>query len=218
MSSAAGKEGKRKVSAGAVAAIVVLAVIAGVGWGLYATKAPPAKTTTALNSTVQSEIVTSLAFEHWNAIGIENINLTMSQYSSNATLYWYVNYSSYDNAYNSALNGTHAGLTAIRSVWTTFFSESVVYYWVGALKTNVTGGTATVTAHLWYLMSNGTVNQSANVSSQLFTVIMPYELYYFYSGGHWYLSSEWWGFPNNQGHVYPGAYGLQAFLKKYHTV
>ena len=203
-----------KISAALAAAIiVVVAIIAGAGWGLYLTK----KTTTTavtspVNATVETEIVTSLAFEHWNAIGMENVNLTMAQYSPNATLYWYVKNTTYDHAYNAALNGTHSGLAAIRQVWTTYFTDTVVYYWVEALRVNVTGSTATVTSKLWYIMANGTVNQSAPVKDQLFTAIMPYELYYVYSGGHWMLTSEWWGFPNNQGTIQPGAYGLKTYF------
>ena len=45
--------------------IVVLVVVAGIGWGLYATKVP------APSISEKESQVTALAYEHWQAIGIE---------------------------------------------------------------------------------------------------------------------------------------------------
>ena len=87
-----------------------------------------------------------------------------------------------------------------------------MYYWVGALAVTVTGKTATAQAKLWYIVSNGTVNQSASVKSQLFTLIVPYLLTYYNTSTGWVLVSDWWGLPASQGTVVQGAYGLQAYL------
>ncbi|MEM3852164.1 MAG: hypothetical protein QXP70_04110 [Methanomassiliicoccales archaeon] len=200
--------GGRGLIIGLVVVIVVIAIIAGLGWGLYITKKTPKA---ALTSSEESSILTAMAYEHWDAIGLENITQTMSQYAPNATLYWYV-HSNYAQAYNSALNGTYHGTTAIKTIWSKFYQESVVYYWANKVSVKVSNGTATVTAILWYIISNGTVNQSAPVSSQLYTVIMPYELYYVQSGGSWQLQAEWWGFPSRPGSLIPGAYGLEAYI------
>jgi hypothetical protein len=205
MAQTSGK-GSRGIVWALVALVVVFIIVAGVGWGLFLTK----KAT--LSTADQANIITAYAFKHWNAIGLENLTQTMSQYSSNAVLYWYVKYTPYDTAYNAALNGTYKGTSAIQAVWSKFFGESVVYFWVNKLTVKVSGSTATVTAIAWYIVSNGTVNQSAPVSSQLYTLIMPYELYYQNINGSWKLTAEWWGFPNDQGSVIPGAYGLEAFL------
>ena len=199
------------VAAG-IGAIVVLIVIAGIGWGLYAMKPAASPAKTALTTTEQEQIVTSLAYEHWNAIGMENLKATMSQYAPNATLYWYMENTPFDTAYNAGLNGTYSTSTTINNTWTKFFHESVVYYWVGALSVTVTGKTATAQAKLWYIVSNGTVNQSASVNSQLFTLIVPYLLTYYNTSTGWVLVSDWWGLPASQGTVVQGAYGLQAYL------
>ncbi len=194
-----------------IGAIVVLIIIAGVGWGLYVMK-PAAAKPQPLSTSTQEQVVTALAYEHWNAIGMENLKATMSQYATNATLYWYMENTSYDRAYNAGLNGTYSTSTTINETWTKFFTDSVVYYWVGALSVTVTNNTASAQAKLWYVISNGTVNQSSSVSSQLFTLIVPYLLTYDYTSAGWVLVGDWWGFPNSQGTVVPGAYGLQAYL------
>lgn len=123
----------------------------------------PAKTT--LSTATQEQIVTTLAYEQWNAIDMENLKSTMSQYSSSATLYWYMENTSYDRAHNAALNGIYSTSTNISATWTKFFQESVVYYWVGRLTVTVTNKTANAQAKLWHLISDGTVNQSASVSA-----------------------------------------------------
>ncbi len=214
MSSDAPPKSGRKVMSLAVGvtAIVVLIVIAGIGWGLYAIK--PEASTAKLSTAQQEQIVTALAYEHWNAIGMENLNTTMSQYSSSAVLYWYMENTSYDSAYNGALNGVYSSTSGIRAEWAKFFAESVVYYWVGGFGVSIKNNTASVTAKLWYIISNGTVVQSANVSSQLFTLIVPYLLTYQYTSSGWVLTSDWWGLPGSLGTVVPGAYGLQQYLKE----
>lgn len=191
-----------------VGVVVVLIIVAGIGWGLYATKK-----TSSISNAEMKDVIEALAYSHWDAIGIENITMVMSQYSSNAVLNWWIKYSPYDTAYNAALNGTYRGTTAIQAVWTKFLQDDVVYFWMNKVNVTVSSSSASVTAFAWYLLSNNTasgkVNQSASVSSQLFTLIMPYQLDYSYIGGTWYLTSEWWGTPNHQGSVFPGAYGLK---------
>ena len=67
-----------------VAVIKVLVVVAGVGWGLYVTKVPGPTLSQKENQ------VTALAYQHWQAIGVENLSQTISQYSSSSVLYWNV--------------------------------------------------------------------------------------------------------------------------------
>lgn len=213
MSSETSPQKPKKVMplAAGVVAIVILIVIAGVGWGMYAIKPTPKA---GLTKTQNQQIVTALAYEHWNAIGMENLNATMSQYSSSAVLYWWMENTTFDRPYNAGLNGNYTTTSSIHAEWSKFFAESVVYYWVGGLSVTVTNNTASASAKLWYVVSNGTVNQSGTVSSQLFTLIVPYLLTYQDTSGGWVLTGDWWGFANQLGTVVPGAYGLQQYLKE----
>ena len=76
-----------------VAVTIVLVIVAGVGWGLYVTKVP------GPTLSQKERQVTSMAYEHWQAIGVENLSQVISQYSSSSVLYW--------NVKGSALNGTY---------------------------------------------------------------------------------------------------------------
>lgn len=190
---------------GILVVIVVLIVLMGVGWGLYLTKAP-AKTST---SQEESE-VTSLAYSHWQAIGVENLSQTVSQYTSSSSLYWNVN--------NSKLNGTYTNSSNIANTWKAFFSHDPIdYYSVYNFKISISGSYANVTAYLWYLVllnssSSSTlsskftyINGNNSVNSTVATLILPYLLQYQNVGGTWKLMSDWWGLPGSgQGQVYHG--------------
>lgn len=184
--------------------VVILIVVAGVGWGLYAVRQ-----SSSSNSASAGQQVTALAYEHWQAIGVENLSQTMSQYTTGSVLYWLVK--------GSVLNGTYSNESSIAGTWSAFYKHDPVdYYSVYNFKVQVTGSTASVTADLWYVVL---VNQSAimpvsgltsikgnnSVNSTVATLILPYLLTYQNKGGHWYLTGDWWGLPSpKQGFVVPG--------------
>ncbi|MBX8636494.1 MAG: hypothetical protein KIS30_08865 [Thermoplasmata archaeon] len=198
------KKGKG-ISTGAFAAtVVILLIVAGAGWALYAVR----PSTAAPSASVKQQ-VTSLAYEHWQAIGVENLSQTMSQYTSGSVLYWSVK--------GSVLNGTYTNKSTIESTWSKFFSHDPVdYYSVYNFKISISGNVASVTADLWYIVL---INQSAklpvsgltpikgnsSVNSTVATLILPYLLTYHYSNGLWHLTSDWWGLPSpHQGFVVKG--------------
>ena len=170
------------------AAVVALLIIAGVGFGLYYTKST-APTTTASSG----QIVTSLAYSHWTAIGNANLTAALSQYSSAADLWWYV--------HGSALNttsGPHTG-SNISSTWTKFFSNGPTYWTAYNVSMTFPNSTsAKVTADIWFVLGHG------NAVNSTHTLYLPYELDYNYQNGQWQLSADWWGLPNNPGLVYLG--------------
>ncbi len=164
--------------------VVVLIIIAGFGFGLYATKSS-APSTTASNT----QIVSSLAFSHWTAIGDANLTATMSQYSSSAVLWWYV--------HDSALNTT-TGYTgnAISTTWTKFFSNGPTYWSAYNYSVSFPSSTSSkVTADLWYVLGHDNATH---------TLYLPYELDYNYLNGQWQLTADWWGLPSSPGFVYLG--------------
>jgi hypothetical protein len=183
--------------------IVVLVVVAGIGWGLYATKVP------APSISEKESQVTALAYEHWQAIGIESLSQTVSQYTSSSVLYW--------NVKGSALNGTYTNASQIQSTWSKFFQHDPIdYYSIYNFKISISGNYANVTADLWFLVllnasdkqnlsgltsikGNGTVNNTVA------TLILPYLLTYQESGGVWHLDGDWWGLPApNNGFIVKG--------------
>jgi hypothetical protein len=167
--------------------IVVLVIVAGVGFGLYYMQVTSAKPV----STSNYDTVTSLAFQHWTAIGDANLTATMSQYSSSASLWWYV--------HGSALNTTTVAYTgsSISSTWTKFFSAAGPTYWtVYNYKVSFPSSTeAVVTATLYYVLGKGT---------SVHTLYLPYELVYSNQNGKWVLTADWWGLPGSPGMVYSG--------------
>ncbi len=166
--------------------VVVLVIIAGAGFGLYFLRAMTPPTTSSNNY----EIVTGLAFAHWTAIGDANLSATMSQYSSTASLWWYV--------HNSPLNTTSGPYTgsAISSTWTKFFSNGPSYWTVYNYSVVfLSASSAKVTADLWYVLGHG---------NNTHTLYLPYELDYNYQNGQWYLTQDWWGLPNAPGVVHSG--------------
>ena len=208
---------KRSPVLAAVAVIVVLIIIAGAGWGLYLTK--------AMSKTSNSETentVTSLAYSHWQAIGVENVTQTASQYTSGSILYW--------NVIGSKLNGTYSTNSSIQATWASFFSHDPIdYYSVYNYQITLSsnGNYANVSADLWYLVllnasdkvnlsSSGftIINGSKAVNSTVGTLIMPYLLQYQKVSGSWKLMSDWWGLPGaKQGKVYHGIIEQFASLK-----
>ncbi len=188
-----GGQGGRSLIYMLVGVVVALVIVSGIGWGLYVTKAPVQTTSE------KAQDVAALAYEHWQAIGIENLSQTMSQYATSSVLYW--------NVKNSALNGTYTNSTQIASTWSKFFQHDPVdYYSIYNFKVSVSGNYANVTADLWYIVlvnisdkvnivgltslkGNGTVNDT------LATLILPYLMTYEFIGGTWYLVGDWWGLP-----------------------
>jgi hypothetical protein len=88
----------------------------------------------------------SLAYDHWNDIAKENNTLVMSQYASNASLYWD----------HGSLNGYYNTTAAINSTWHKFFSawSSVSYTTVTTPVVTINGNSATVNATLQLLVQN----------------------------------------------------------------
>ncbi|MCL5068347.1 MAG: hypothetical protein M1368_08360 [Thaumarchaeota archaeon] len=179
--------------------VVVLIIIAGVGYGLYFMKA--GSTTTITTSAITSgtttatmasnyQTVTGLAFSHWTQIGIANLSGTISQYSSNAALWWYV--------HDSALNTTSGPYTGsqISSTWTKFFAAGPTYWTVYNYSLTFPSSTsAKITADVWYIIGHGNTTH---------TLYLPYELDYNFQSGQWYLTADWWGLPHSSGVIYSG--------------
>ena len=165
---------------------VILIVIAAVGYGLYYMSTT--STPTASSST--SQVVTGLAYSHWEAIGDANLAGTVSQYSSSAALWWYVK--------GSALNTTSGAYTgtAISSTWQKFFKSGPTYWTVYNYSLTFSSSTAAkVTADVWYVIGNG---------NSTHTLHLPYELDYNLQSGSWVLTTDWWGLPNFPGLVFTG--------------
>lgn len=208
--------GKKSSMLAMLAVIVVLIIIAGAGWGFYLTKS-----STSTSTAQAQNQVTSLAYSHWQAIGVENVSQTASQYTSSSVLYW--------NVVGSKLNGTYSTTSSIEATWASFFSHDPIdYYSVYNYKisVSVSGNYANVTADLWYLvlinasaktnLSSGFkyINGTNSVNKTVGTLIMPYLLQYQKVGGTWELMADWWGLPgSSQGHVYPGIIEQFANLK-----
>ena len=182
-------------------AVVVLIVIAAIGYGLYATKgtsqasmttATVTETTTISGSTAASnyQTVTALAFSHWTAIGNANLTGTITQYGSSAALWWYV--------HGSTLNTTAGPYTGseISSTWTKFFGNGPTYWTAYNYSLAFSSSTsAKVTADIWYVLGNG---------NNTHTLYLPYELDYSYQNGQWSLTGDWWGLPHDPGLDYSG--------------
>lgn len=105
--SSSSNKGGKSLTYALIGLIVVVVVVAGIGWGLYATKTP------GPTLSEKESQVTALAYEHWQAIGTESLSQTVSQYTSSSVLYW--------NVKGSALNGTYTNASQIQSTWTKFF-------------------------------------------------------------------------------------------------
>lgn len=178
--------------------VVVLIIIAGVGYGLYFMKGGNSSSTTQTTSTSTTtsamasnyQTVTGLAFSHWTAIGNANLSGTMSQYSSSAALWWYV--------HDSALNTTGTPYTGsqISDTWTKFFGVGPTYWTVFNYSLIFPSSTsAKVTADVWYVLGHGNATH---------TLYLPYELDYNFQNGQWQLTADWWGLPHSPGAVYAG--------------
>ncbi len=108
-----------------------------------------------------------LAYDHWNDIALENSTLVMSQYASNASLYWD----------HGSLNGYYNTTATINSTWSKFFSawSSVNYTTVTSPVVAINGNSATVNATLQFL-----VQDSANHSKYDY-IDVTYSLDYYSS-------------------------------------
>ncbi len=165
--------------------IVVLVIIAAVGYGLYFMQTTSSSPTT---SSSNYQFVTSLAFSHWTSIGDANLTGTMSQYSSSASLWWYV----HDSPLNTT-SGPYTG-SSISTTWTKFFGNGPTYWTVyNYTLTFPTSTSAKVTANLWYILGHG---------NSTHTLYLPYELDYNYQSSQWFLTGDWWGLPHSPGIAY----------------
>ncbi len=193
--------GSKSLLVALIAVIVVLVVISGVGWGLYATKSSYTTNSPNLSAVEAKSEVTALAYEHWQAIGTENLSQTVSQYSSGSVLYW--------NVKGSLLNGIYSNISAIKNTWSKFFQHDPIdYYSIYNFNISVSGDYANVTADLWYLVLVNSSDNVGNISgltsikgngtvnSTVATLILPYLLTYQYIDGKWYLQGDWWGLPS----------------------
>jgi hypothetical protein len=171
---------------------IILIVIAAVGYGLYFTSSTSKTTSTASSTTSSYDTITALAFDHWGAIGDGNLTATLSQYSSSADLWWYVQ--------GSSLNTTSGAYTGsgISSTWSKFFSNvgGHTYWTVYNYTVDFTSSTAAkVTADVWYIIGSG---------SSAVTLKLPYELDYNSQSGSWVLTTDWWGLPSHPGVIASG--------------
>ena|SRR5579875_1041750 len=185
----------------AAVVVVVIVIIAGatyLGYHFGAANVSQTTVTTLQTTTVSTTVtgnqtqlasseIAQLAYSHWASIGTENLNATMSQYSTNVTLIWAV-------SPTSPLNGTYKGTSAIQSTWAKFFQGNPsIYYTIYNYTSAINGNTANVSANIWYIIGNGTK-----------TLKLPYGLTYTNESGKWVLTTEWWGFPSNPGLITNG--------------
>ena len=112
--------------------------------------------------------VSSLAFNHWNNIAIENTTLVMEQYASNATLYWV----------HGPLAGNYTGLTEINSTWSKFFGlwSAVWFYSESPPVITISGSNAYVNSVVQFVVQN------ASNSSQFKYINVTYTIEYHSTG------------------------------------
>ncbi|MCL5678051.1 MAG: hypothetical protein M1442_02120 [Candidatus Thermoplasmatota archaeon] len=122
--------------------------------------------------------VEAAAFEHWDAVAIENVSLFNNQYTSNATLRWI----------GGPLTGTYTAISAIEGTWQKFFSiwSAVWFYTVAPPTVTVNGNVATVQSLNQFVLTPST-NQS-----QVQYLMINYTLNFVRMNGTWLIYNEVW--------------------------
>ncbi len=118
--------------------------------------------------TSEYNTLSSLAFNHWNNIAIENTTAVMEEYASNATLYWV----------HGPLAGNYTGLTAINSTWSKFFGlwSAVWFYSENQPVITISGNNAYVNSVVQFVVQN------ASNSSQFKYINVTYTIDYHSTG------------------------------------
>ncbi|MGP6220721.1 hypothetical protein [Caldiplasma sukawensis] len=111
--------------------------------------------------------VENLAFNHWNNIAIENVSAVMTEYASNATLYWV----------GGSLNGTYKGYTSINSTWTKFFNAwSAVWFYTESPPTIVyNGNEVKVSAPVQFVVQNAANTSQFKFINVTYTIVYSFE-------------------------------------------
>ena len=133
---------------------------------------------------LQTDMVLSQAYAHWNAIGIENATLITSEYTSNAQLSWR----------GGPLTGNYTGTSAINATWTKFSNayEYVVWYAVTPPTVSLSGTTAVVKAPLQFVVFPFPTSTSPSPKSYVLNVNETLTYTYSTSNATWLLSNEIW--------------------------
>lgn len=133
---------------------------------------------TAQYDNQQGAVVLKSAYDHWNYISRENMVSLMSQYASNATLYWI----------GGALNGTYTGSSSIQAVWNKFFAawSELWFYSLSQPTVSVNGNISTVTATIQFVATPVSSPQQVDYLN------VSYMLKYAESSGAWHIYNEIW--------------------------
>ncbi len=140
-----------------------------------------------ISKSYNETLVANLAYDHWIAISSNDINSLMSQYSSNAIVYWFKGPLAGNYTMTSVVKGpTHAVPEAkdIKTLWLAFFNNKPAILKIANLTVNIIGHTASVKAQVSFIFTGGP--RSGTVLN------INYELTYSYVNGKWVLYDEWW--------------------------
>jgi len=149
------------------------------------------------NSTLIEQLVSQIAYSHWNYVSKKNLTGIFSQYSSYYQAVWF-----FFNGSNalSGLNGRHDCNPAegvdcsynVRSAWMSFFNDTPSFGSFSVCGYNVSqqlGQRALVSATVWLETSNK--NPWSNVS----TIEVPYQIVFEFVNGSWQFWKEYFGLP-----------------------
>ncbi|MGC9067748.1 MAG: hypothetical protein ACP5IZ_02030 [Thermoprotei archaeon] len=140
-----------------------------------------------LSGKYNETLIKNLAYDHWLSIVSKDINSLMSQYSSNAIVYWFKGPLAGNYTMNNVTRGsTNTVLAAkdIKTLWIAFFNNKPVIENITNLNTNLAGNNAVVKAVVSFLFTSGPREGTI--------LKINYELDYTYTNGKWVLYAEWW--------------------------
>lgn len=133
---------------------------------------------------LQTQMVLSQAYAHWNAIGIENASLITSEYEPSAVLTWV----------GGPLTGNYTGVGAINQTWTKFSNLYVYVVWYAITPPRVTldTTTATVVGHLQFVVFPFSTSTNPTPHSYVLNVTDTLTYQYVPANASWMLSQEVW--------------------------
>ncbi len=125
----------------------------------------------------ESAYLLSLAFDHWNSIAIESLDLVMQQYNSVSVLQWV----------GGPLNGVYNGSANISAAWSRFFGlwSAVWFYAEATPVVSLTGNGGSVTALVQFVVNNtsasGNITKILTVNYSLDYTVNPVSSTYYIS-------------------------------------
>jgi hypothetical protein len=133
---------------------------------------------------LQTQMVLSQTYAHWNAVGIENASLITSEYEPNATLMWV----------GGPLTGNYTGVNPINQTWTKFSNLYVYVVWYAIMPPTVTisSTTATVVGYLQFVVFPFPTSTNPTPHSYILNVTDTLTYQYTPSAATWMLSQEVW--------------------------